>query len=169
VFKYRSCFCSYAELICPIRQRIRRRHKSKHRSVFVSTGTFTCASVLSTPPHSGHCTKTTARHALWIVFQNVRASVIYIGNHYFASFMHLFLHQHKQKRLGLPCVCLIASSISTASSIFQANIHIPFFLMVCSPLNFWLNIQGAFYVCVQFSLIFFSFSFKSSSSSSSMD
>jgi hypothetical protein len=36
---------SYAELISPARQRIRRRNKSKHRSVFVSTGTFRCASV----------------------------------------------------------------------------------------------------------------------------
>ena len=158
VCKYRSCFCSYAELIRPARQRIRRRHKSKHRSVFVSTGTFRCATVGPSPLRALH--QDELPDIYYESSSKTCEQVWYISVTIISPRLCTSSFINRNKSLGLPCICLIANSISTASSIFQTSIHILLFLMVCSPLNFWLNIQGAFYVCVQFSLIFFSFSFK---------
>jgi hypothetical protein len=141
VCKYRSCFCSYAELIRPARQSIRRRHKSKHRSVFVSTGNFRCASVNSSSLRAlqqDDCRADT--------MNRLPKRENNSGTYLLPLFRLDYTSRTSTGAIKIRPICLIASSISNASTIFQANIHILFFCMVCTsiPFHLWFHIQGAF-------------------------
>jgi hypothetical protein len=86
-----SCHCAtinhvFAVILDHInmyRKAARQTHKT-NRNTEVSLSSQNHSNVhLPVPPNSGHCTKTTARLILQIVFQNVRSRVAYLCNIFF--------------------------------------------------------------------------------------